>query len=160
MEKSLKQNLTIIGVITILGLGLFAISHPKKPTVIVPTKMCFTRNTEDGGTANIVMSISGDAVMGTFDYKPAQKDSKTGSFVGKISSGEENTRVVSAVWNASAEGRTAREELKIIIGTGIATPGFGVMKEGRDDIEVYADPQNISYDMNLSLINCETESVR
>ena len=49
-----------------------------------------------------------------------------------------------------------KEELKIIIDETIASPGFGEMKDRGDGVYMYANPENINYDLNLSLTSLKT----
>ncbi len=119
--------------------------------------LCFIRNTEDGGSANIVMNIAGENVTGSFDWKPAEKDKKTGPFSGKILAVDKMSmsRTLDVIWNASAEGKTAPEQLKIVMGEGNAAPGFGEMKMRNDGVYVYADPSKIVYEPTLSDVGCD-----
>ncbi len=123
--------------------------------------LCFTRNTEDGGKANIVMNIAGDKVTGTFDWAPAERDRKSGPFDGTISPVDKFImgRTLDVWWNATAEGKTATEQLKIIMGEGNAAPAFGEMKDRGDGVFVYAHPEKLVFEPNLTDVDCKTERV-
>lgn len=122
-------------------------------------QMCFIYNTEAGDKASIIMNINGDDVDGEFNWVPAEKDSKTGKFSGAISPVDPYmmARTLDVIWDASAEGTLVKEQLKIIMGEGNASPGFGEMKDRGDGVYVYTDPENINYSLNLSLTSCDDE---
>ncbi len=118
-------------------------------------KLCYIRNTEDGGSAKLEIGIRGNDVTGYFWWMPSQKDTKIGSITGKLNSAEDiKNGVLNLIWNAKAEGVTNNEELNIKISEGVAAPGFGEMKSV-SDMWVYADPNKIVYEPNLSLVDCE-----
>lgn len=121
-------------------------------------KICFTRNTEDGGSANIVMTVSKSAVHGRFDFNPAEENPKSGYFSGVIKENSDGTQMIEAFWHLSSKGTTSVEELQILIGEGIASPGMGE-KEYKGGIYLYANPISVSFGPNLSLVDCETETV-
>jgi len=106
------------------------------------------------------MDISSSTVSGEFDWFPAGKDSKTGKFEGTISKVDPYLmgRRLDVLWTAKSEGKTVKEELKVIMGEGVASPGFGEMKDRGDGVYVYSNPDKISYnDLNLSDVDCNTE---
>lgn len=108
-------------------------------------KVCFTRNTEDGGSANIVLYVYGEKVSGVFDWEPAEKDERHGEFEGNISDIDiQGNQYVDALWRVIGEGTTGTEELKIKIGSGVAAPLFKGSSE---------------YAPNLSLVDCQVELV-
>lgn len=119
-------------------------------------ELCFLWNTEAGDKATIVMAISGSEVTGNFNWLPAEKDKKIGPFKGTISAVDPYLmgRRIDAFWEASAEGTTVTEELKITMGEGNAAAGFGEMKDRGDGVYVYADPDNLSYAPNLTDTDC------
>jgi hypothetical protein len=102
------------------------------------------------------MDIRGDKVAGEFNWLPKEKDKKTGVFLGTVSGVDPVTmdRRVNAIWDASAEGMTNKEELVIKFGKGIASPGFGAMVNSDSGVYIYSDPAHISYDLNLSQTDC------
>lgn len=125
-------------------------------------EMCFIYNTEAGDKANIVMNIKGEYVEGEFNWIPFEKDKKIGKFSGVIGDVDPYTatRNLDAVWNASAEGVLVKEQLKIIVGEGIASPGFGAMSDRGDGVYVYTDLENIVFGPNLSLTSCDDEALK
>lgn len=162
-----QNNKIIIVLLAILIVGAafyFTTGNYSNPPIVSSPntiKLCFIRNTEDGGKATIVMNISGSDVTGKFDWLPAQKDSKTGSFTGTISAVDKMmmARTLDVWWDASSEGKRATEQLKIIMGEGNAAPGFGAMKDRGDGVYVYASPETIVYEPNLSDVDCATENL-
>lgn len=160
----MNKTITIIiasVVLIFLGAMIYVKYWEKKEvdTYVNKITMCFTRNTEDGGGADMVMHITDDKVKGRFDWRPAGKDSKKGEFEGTISPVDRTmmARTLNVLWKASAEGTTSIEELKVIMGEGTATPGFGEMKRRDDGVFVYASPDKINYTYYMSLADCETE---
>lgn len=123
---------------------------------------CFIWNTEAGDSANIIMNINGDKVDGEFNWIPAEKDKKVGKFTGDISKIDSNqtTRTLDVFWDSYGEGMRVKEELKIIMDETIASPGFGEMKDRGDGVYVYSNPENINYDLNLSLTSCNDEFLK
>lgn len=166
----------ILGILILVGAGILIATTPKPQPQTPPvdsnsdddgddvtqnpnvnaTQMCYIWNTEAGDKAQLSMDIRGEDVTGEFNWLPAEKDKKTGIFKGKISAVDPKTmaRTITASWNVSAEGMTATEELRIIMGEGTANPGFGEMKEVGNGVFVYADPTKIDYSLNLSQTDC------
>jgi hypothetical protein len=132
---------------------------------IEPREICYIWNTEAGDSATLRMEFSGTGgsnVQGRFDFVPAEKDRKTGTIVGTAGPLDQQmmARTAKLWWTASGEGVTNQEELFVIFGEGIASPGFGEMKDRGDGVYVYANPENISYDLNLSQTDCGDPAVR
>ena len=69
------------------------------------------------------------------------------------------SRRINAIWETKAEGMTVNEELKIIFGEGTANIGFGEMKDRGDGVYVYANPDKLSYEPNLSDTDCGDEAM-
>lgn len=177
MENKTKTWQIVLGILILIALGILIATLPaKEPTVptdnevgenvwedpnVTATQLCFIWNTEAGDKAQISMDIRGNQVIGEFNWVPAEKDSKTGIFEGTISDVDPKmmARTVHALWEASAEGATVMEELKIIVGEGTASPGFGEMRDRGDGVYVYADPDNLSYAPNLSDTDCGDEAM-
>ncbi len=125
------------------------------------TQLCYIWNTEAGDQAQLSMDIRANQVIGEFNWRPAEKDSKTGIFRGTVSGGDTTTlkRTVNALWDASAEGVTNKEELIITFGEGIANVGFGEMKDRGDGVYVYVDKDHVNYESNLSQTDCGDEAM-
>ncbi|MEJ0001947.1 MAG: hypothetical protein WDN09_02085 [bacterium] len=139
-------------------------TYPNTPTVPDPdslspdvnaSQLCYIWNTEDGSKAMLSMDVRDQNVIGEFHWLPAEKDKKVGIFTGTITPRDLiGKRIVNAFWNTSAEGMTATEELKIIVGDSVATPAFGEMKDRGDGTYVYADPSKLDYSINLQQTGC------
>lgn len=116
-------------------------------------QLCYIWNTEAGDKAQLSMDIRGSDVIGEFNWLPAEKDKKTGIFIGGVT-GTGADRTINAWWQTSGEGMTNQEQIIIKFGTDIATVGFGEMKELEDGRWAYADPTNLSFAPNLSETDC------
>lgn len=166
-----------IFVIAVLGIMVYVIVSNAKneialntqEEVVTPTvetrELCYVWNTEAGDNATLRMSFSGDGgknVEGSFVYRPFEKDSRQGSFSGTAGPVDQAmmARAARTLWTVSGEGMTNQEELNIIFGEGMASPGFGEMKDRGDGVYVYANPEKISYDLNFQQVDCEGESFR
>lgn len=125
-------------------------------------KLCYIWNTEAGDKATLVMNIDKDVVIGTFDFAPAEKDRKQGVFQGTVSAIDPASlsRTISAWWASNGEGVRHVEELSIILRQGIATPGFGEMKDEGDGSFTYAKPSEISYTLNLQQTDCSDPALQ
>lgn len=128
-------------------------------------ELCYIWNTEAGDSATLRMTLSGEGgkdVKGSFVYKPFEKDSRQGDFVGTAGPLDQQmmARTAQLMWTVSGEGMTNQEELYVIFGDGIASPGFGEMKDRGDGVYVYANPENISYDLNLQQTDCGDTAVQ
>ncbi len=147
-----------LAVIVVIIVGMMKV---KSPVADAPETIdiCYVWNSEAGDNASLRMSFSGPNginVSGSFNVRPAEKDSKTGTFVGTAGpvDPQSMSRVASVVWQASAEGMTTAEELSIIFGEGNAVAGFGEMKDRGDGTYVYANPDAISYAPSLQQVDC------
>lgn len=169
--KTFKSILIILVGIP-LAVAVFQVVN-KKPSVEVPVnpnivngvdlspnitakQVCYIWNTEAGDKAQLSMDIRGEKVVGEFNWLPKEKDKKTGIFTGNVislSSGI-NKYGVSALWDTMGEGMNVKEELTIIFDDAIAKPGFGEMKDRGDGVYVYANPDKVSYDLNLQKTDC------
>lgn len=117
---------------------------------------CYIWNTEAGDRAALELSTEdGVNVVGTFDYAPAQKDSKKGAITGTLGNIDDSgtTQDVNVDWTVTGEGVTNTEELIIKLGPSIAKPGFGEMKLSGNKY-IYADPSKVSYDITLQQTDC------
>ena len=119
-------------------------------------QLCYIWNTEAGDKATLSMDIRGKQVMGEFNFLPAEKDKKTGIFKGTVTSlnSDPNKWGVDGLWDTKAEGTLNEEQLWIVFSNTIASPGFGEMKKRSDGVYIYADPEHISYDLNLQQTDC------
>ncbi len=127
-------------------------------------ELCYIWNTEAGDSATLRMTFTGEGgknVKGSFLYKPFEKDSRQGDFIGTAGPLDQEmmARTAQTIWTVSGEGMTNQEELYIIFGEGIASPGFGEMKDRGDGVYVYADPEKISYDLHLQQTDCDDSVV-
>lgn len=151
-------------VLALVVVGIAVAVKKNKPDVAQhnPVSMCYIWNTEAGDHADLRLDISGNTVTGAFNFMPAEKDSKTGSFAGSVGSMNPATssRTADVVWNASAEGATNQEQLLIEFGEGTAAAGFGAMKQNSSGVWVYANPANISYAPTLQQVDCSDPGMR
>lgn len=142
-----------IGFVAILAVTFAVTLFLKKDDAV--EKLCYIRNTEDGGSAKLEIDVSGNDVTGYFWWRPSERDIKVGKFSGKINNKEElKNGTLNLVWDAQAEGVTNKEELKIKSSETVVAPGFGEMKSV-SDMWVYANPEKIVFEPNLSLVGCE-----
>ncbi|MCE9549156.1 hypothetical protein K8Q98_02035, partial [Candidatus Nomurabacteria bacterium] len=129
---------------------------------VVAKQLCYIWNTEAGDKAMLSMDIRGDNVIGEFYFLPFEKDSKVGIFKGVVSPLDENTnkKTVYSIWETKAEGATVKEEFYIIYEEGgVASPGFGEMQDRGDGVYLYADPEKVSYPINLQQTDCGDEAM-
>jgi hypothetical protein len=164
----MKKILIIIVVLVIAGF-IFSVSRESKPIVDIPTipetqtqptALCYYRSDKTASglydRAWIRLMLQGTAVTGEFNNYPAEKDSKVGSFTGTVSALDQMSmsRTASVVWNTKAEGMEAKEELLILFGDGSAQAAFGEMVQGANGVYVYKDKTAVTYQGNLSQIDC------
>jgi hypothetical protein len=160
--KNSKYILIIVGVVLVGLLGL--IKTPEKSSSIKDSDIgdvCYVWNNDYGDRATLKMSYLGeDDVSGFFNYRPKEKDSKVGTFVGKLGpiNMTENSSVASLIWDSQAEGMNAKEELSVILSKDAAKIGFGEMKDS-GGVYVYANPDNISYSLVLDRVECSDSNV-
>jgi len=102
------------------------------------------------------MLFNGDKVNGELKFLPAEKDSKLGKFEGTVIEVDEAgaPKVVSAIWEVFVEGTSNKEELRIMLGEGKASIGFGEMVVRDDGVYGYKDPSKIAYSLDLVTIPC------
>ncbi len=172
------KTLKLIFVIAVLCVMVYVVVTSTKPEIvpdIIPNQqvteeviesreICYIWNTEAGDSATLRMKFSGvggSNVQGQFDFVPAEKDKKTGPIQGIAGPLDQQmmARTAKLMWTASGEGVTNQEELYVIFGEGMASPGFGEMKDRGDGVYVYADPEKISYDLNLQQTDCGDDAV-
>lgn len=168
METEKNNTGRVILVLVVLIAGIYWVTNmkPKMPSSpptqeddsiveeesVEKVSMCFEFNSEAGDRAELKLDTLGSEVSGEFNWLPFEKDSKTGTFKGNSSP---LNVVKNVMWEASGEGITNTEELKLRYVENGVSPGFGEMKDSGDGVYVYADPENISYDLVLSKVECE-----
>lgn len=165
--KNLKYILTALAV---LGVVWLAKTTPIKNEVVDSTaqekrEICYLWYTEAGDTADLHMIFTGDRgqnVTGSFYFLPVEKDFKYGTFVGTAGPLDQNSmsRKATLLWQAKGEGVINTEELSIMFGDGSASIGFGEMKDRGDGVYVYADPEKISYSLNLQQKDCADSAIK
>lgn len=98
---------------------------------------------------------------GTYKFLPGEKDSKTGTFVGSVSSMNPSIsgRLIDAIWNSNAEGMTNKEELIIQFGEGSAVTFFGAMKEGENGVYVYENKKDVQPGAQMSQTDCANKEI-
>lgn len=145
-----------------------SIIFTKKPTSseqAQSTKLCFygaTKTTSGLSDVSLaVLNLLGTQITGTFKYLPAEKDSKTGSFSGTVGAVDKTAmaRTADVIWNVSAEGMTAQEQLRIVFGEGTAQAGFGEMVQGANNIWNYKDPAHLTYGQIMTDIDCNDSKI-
>jgi hypothetical protein len=166
--KNLKYIFVLV-VVILMGVALARYwKTPEQLAVQTPVgetrELCYIWNTEAGDSATLRMAIvDGTKITGSLNIIPAEKDKKTGHIVGTAGPVDPKmmARTADLIWTASAEGMTNKEELKVIFGEGMATPGFGEMKlRESDGVYVYADPTKISYTLPLQQTDCGDPAVK
>lgn len=172
--KNFKYILTLV-VIVFLGVIIsknwqFAkemsnngLNNPNLSNSSEPIQICYIWNTEAGDSASLHLDITeGTNITGFFNWRPFEKDSKTGKIIGLAGPLDQKTmsRTAYLVWSATSEGVTNDEELSIIFGEGIANPGFGEMMQNEKGLYIYADPENISYDITLAQTDCSDSAIK
>ncbi|MCC7436345.1 hypothetical protein IT402_00495 [Candidatus Nomurabacteria bacterium] len=155
--KNSKYILLAVAVVIVILAGL---TKDKKEVVNEQepkNEVCYIWNTEAGDSASLRMSFEENGnVSGTFNFEPYQKDAKKGAFDGVVMILEgESLPTAQLLWQANGEGVINTEELYVKFSDGIASPGFGEMKDRGDGVYVYASPENISYPINLQQTDCQ-----
>jgi len=173
--KTFLSSLVVIAFFVVIGIGFVQGQKLQSGKVVnqeytTPTnnnienpnisaeQLCFIWNTEAGDSMKLSMDIRGSEVIGEVYFLPAEKDKKTGVFSGVITDNFDSA-TINGWWKAMAEGVTNVEEIKIIIGEGMANVGFGEMKDRGDGVYIYANPENLSYEPNLSQTDCGDEAM-
>lgn len=138
------------------------IASTSQNTNATTQNLCYIWNTEAGDKAQLSLAVLGSSVTGKFNWLPAEKDRKTGSFVGSVSvidpkTGSQN---ISGWWSVSAEGMKTTEEIKIKFNDKYASVGFGEMKDRGDGTYVYAHPESLSYVPTLSATDCSDSAMK
>jgi len=125
-----------------------------------PISLCFFKKEiptdPSSGKYTLRLNLNGDKVDGELKFLPKEKDSKVGKFEGLVSPVDKTmmARAVSATWDTFAEGMNTKEELNIIFGEGNASIGMGEMKDRGDGVYVYANPEKILYNLDLTDVDC------
>lgn len=162
--KNSRYILLAVAVVIVVIVGMMKTKEPVADSTEV-IDLCYVYNTEAGDSASLRISFSGENgsdVSGSFNFRPAEKDSKTGTFTGVAGPVDTQTmsRSLSVLWQASAEGTTVPEELSIIITDKMAAAGFGEMKDRGDGTYIYADPASLSYAPNLQQTDCSDPALK
>lgn len=126
----------------------------------IPIDMCYfyEKETSTGlfDRSWVILSIVGSDVTGEFYSIPAEKDAKTGSFVGNVGPVKQQSmsRTASLLWNSSAEGMNVQEQLAIEFGDGSAVALYGEMVDRGDGIYMYKDTNALTPGFNMWQIDC------
>jgi hypothetical protein len=162
----------ILIVLFFAGIYFFVSYNDKKETVINdddtnnvvainPIQLCFYKSTKTNSSFNDVswlrLNLSGEKVTGEFNYLPAEKDKKTGTFEGTVGAVDKMAmaRTADVWWSSMAEGMQNKEQLRIVFGEGNAQAGFGEMVDRGDGIYVYKDISKLSYGENMNDVGCD-----
>lgn len=122
--------------------------------------LCFYRSTMTSrdlyDVSWIKINLSLDLLTGEYHNIPAETDSKSGRFDGKVISlnKEDNTKRALAWWNSYAEGENVLEELIFDFNDDYAKVGFGPMKDRGDGTYVYQNNSNLFYQQQMNKIDC------
>lgn len=160
-----------IGVVLLLVVLSYLVVRNQQQTVVKEEpspearSICYIWNTEAGDSASLSMTFTGEGgsvVNGFFNWRPAEKDSKTGAFTGTAGPLDQSSmsRTANLWWEASAEGTTVTEELQVVFGDGSAGVGFGEMRDRGDGVYVYADKSALSYEPTLSQTDCDDPAIK
>jgi hypothetical protein len=166
--KNKSTLLIIVLLIFIIGAIIWGQRLPKNEpsqtediaTTIPPESesLCYYRSekTTRGyyDESSLRVDIKNDEITGDFRNLPAEKDSKIGSFDGKIDSVSGDTRTATVWWNSQAEGMQNKEELVLRFSNNQAQAGFGEMVDKGDGTYVYKDKSKITYGPTMNTINC------
>ncbi len=158
-------------VIVLVVIGVIYFVNSKKVDVVVPVpvgininpiNLCFYGESKTKNNLYDVswakLNITGDNVTGEFNYLPAEKDRKVGTFNGTVGAVDKisMSRTANVMWSSMAEGMTVTEQLKIVFGEGTAQAGFGAMVDRGDGVYVYQDEAKINYGQNMTDIDCNS----
>ncbi len=166
------KTLKYILILAVVGVVVFFISNKKTQpvtplpdntgTVTEPIELCFgmfgkPNERGYGDVYTLRMLLDKTKATGELKFLPAEKDSKVGKFEGTVGPVDKfaMARTADLVWDTFAEGMNAKEELKINFGEGMARIGSGELVDKGDGVYVYADPENLHYDLELTDISCE-----
>lgn len=162
----MKKSILIL-ILTVISIFIIVRYFPKstvQDTASVetntPIDMCYFYEKET--TAGlfdrswVILSIVGSDVTGEFYSIPAEKDAKTGSFVGNVGPVKQQSmsRTASLLWNSSAEGVNVQEQLAIEFGDGSAVALYGEMVDRGDGIYMYKDTNALTPGFNMWQIDC------
>jgi hypothetical protein len=127
-------------------------------------EFCYVWNTEAGDNASLrLVTSDGINVTGSFNFIPAEKDSKTGTIKGVVGDIDEAsmTQTADLVWTATGEGVTNTEQLWVVLGANTANAGFGEMKlDIAKAMYVYSDTTKLSYEPTLQRTECTDPALR
>ncbi len=159
----------VIAVVAIFGVLYY--TKFKKSNTVVPepvttnvnrAALCFYGESKTKNnlydTSWLRLNITGDNVIGEFNYLPAEKDKKTGTFDGTVGAVDKISmaRTANVMWNSMAEGTTVTEQLKILFGEGSAQAGFGAMVDRGDGVYLYQDESKITFGQVMTDIGCNS----
>ena len=171
MKKIIISIITIIVVTAIITLIIITgknkpistevITQPTDVAIEKTIPLCFyyEKQTARGfyDIAWLKLNITGDTVIGEFRNLPAEKDSKRGTFSGKVGSVDKMAmaRTADVWWDSMAEGMQVREQLKIIFGEGTAQAAFGEMIDRGDGVFVYKDSNKFTLGYPMTDVACD-----
>ncbi len=125
-----------------------------------PENRCYEWSTPAGDRATLHLTIDEVTdLTGSFNWLPAEKDSKTGIFEGVRAeeTAEDGLSTAELWWHTKAEGTTATEQLFVRFNDTKAEAGFGEMKDRGDGTFVYADLMAVSYVPVMEAVACPEE---
>jgi len=171
--KNKKQSIFIIIfliiIITILGFTF------RKKTVVAPDENTLVNNQEQNREELcyyssyktdrnfydvfwLKVNVLGDKITGEYWNLPAEKDSKVGTFEGKITSQDQITKNKQSfvMWDSFAEGMNVTEELFVDFGENNARIGFGESFDRGDGVYVFKDKTNLFLQTPMNRVDCDS----
>jgi hypothetical protein len=163
-----KKNVIIgIIIVAIIGIIYFVTKKEVVAPVIMdnkPIELCFAlitqpneRGFHDEYTLRMLLSGEGGTkVTGQLNYLPGEKDSKVGKIEGTAGPVDKiaMARTADLWWDTFGEGISAREQLRIIFGEGVASMGAGELVDRGDGVYVYKDLASLQYAFSLNDVSC------
>lgn len=104
----------------------------------------------------VKLVTTGEQVTGEYQYLPAEKDSKKGTFNGGINLIDPASlmRLANVFWESQAEGVTVTEQLNIQFNDKIAVALFGEMVDRGDGTYIYKDRTKTTPGSVMLMIDC------
>lgn len=162
----MKRMIIIFCLVIIAGIG-FTVWYGKNSKVADNkadeiVRMCYVYSyTSPSGKVDksvLKINILDENVAGEFGYYPAEKDSKTGTFLGTVGPLDtvKMARTINAWAETKGEGITNNEEFMADFGDGSASIAFGQMEKKGENVYFYKDKTKLSYGPTMSQVDCSS----
>lgn len=157
-----KKLFIAIPILAIAAVGIVLLQNNQIDNMLNSTAMCYQYiGTPVNGHADreiLRIAVDGDGISGSYEYIPAEKDSKTGDFVGQVGpmKPETSSRTADVSWNVMAEGMRATEQLRFEFGEGSAVAMFGEMVDMGDGSYGYKDVAKLTPGSQMSQVDCDS----